>query len=283
MHGATPSESSSPTRTSGLPTFRDWVLVAAALFPVTVTVFDAGRVVLGYPPTAKEVRPFFVALFCFGVCYGFGFHVTGRKLFASLLDFILAAAFLIAWLAPARFGETRLDDFFWLVPVEFVAISCAAGVLALLRMKTLRDKLQVGAVVLFLVLSSIAISRGVGHWWPFIAVALLGANQALSSVWHRSRDGSAERGYPRWLFRWFMFLVLYGILRIWEMPAYGWIHLRLPVLEEQLAGFPFAVAPYAVVGFGFLYFLWSGLYELTGSRDGPMRQVPHRPTGMETG
>ena len=236
------------------------VLIALAL-PALLQVVDLARVIAGYSPAFLETRPFLLAFFLLGMGYAFGFHFGPRRLWASSFDFALAGAYMVAWYAPSLVGLSRLGYFVWLVPVEIVAIACAFAVEIFWSMETLVHRIQIATGALFIVGTSVAIAYQVGHWWPFLAVAVLGTNEAMFPARKRKRSSAA---YPGWIARLGMFVLLSAILWFWEMPRYGWANLDPALLQEQLQGFPTDLSRYVTVAFGFFYFFGSGLYEITG-------------------
>ena len=249
-----------------------WILVTLLLLPAALSFIALALVILGYDSIVYAARdgvkpflPVFVALIGVAIANWFSFDVTAKKALTSMLDFMLAIAYLTAWLKPALWGESRLLYFVWLIPVELMAIIFVLGITMWTHAETRRERWKVATLILLLVAASVNISYRIGHWWPFLAVTVVGANHALSLLWSRTVDGETDHAYPPWLFRCFLVVLLPGVLDLLPMPPLGWTGFRLPSFDESVYfDIVRAVSPHQILSFGFFYFLWSGLYELTG-------------------
>jgi len=253
------------TRTDERP--GPWI-IPAVMAPLISMAIDFVRLLLGHPPLI-ELRPLCYLLFGIAWALSFGkLEPTRERILASSFELALAATYLTAWCAPGLMGETLFVYLAWLVPVELVAMICALGTAVLLRTETFLDHVKAGAAVVSFVACSIFLSHQVGHWWPFAAVALLGANRALSSLWQPDGGQGGEDSLDFFVFlRCGLLAMLALYLTDFEIPRYGWTDLRLPFVETKLQAFPLdGASPHKMLALGFLYFFPSGLQRLTRPR-----------------
>lgn len=220
---------------------------------------------MGHPHALNRFTPALIAAIIFIFAGSAGLHLTSRNVLASLFDFGLAGLYLFAWLAPEALGENHLRYLFWLVSVEFIAITCALAVETFFKEKSTWNQLKLLGFIFGLLGASVLISYLAGHWWPLAAVAILGANQVVSSLADRGVGRTSDWPVPSWFLRWLIFVVLYWILSRFELHRLGWTDFHFTIVDQE------RFSAHNVIAFGFYYFLSAGLYELT-------RQVhPHRP------
>lgn len=191
-----------------------------------------------------------------------------RRVVNAAPNFMVAWAFLFAWIAPDRFGKERIPDLFFVVLLEFFAIHSAPflNALALERKgeyRVVRWGLLIGLSAFYTIMVG-AFSMAFGRTlWLLFAFWGLTLNR-LSSYLLSPPD---ETDTPDTTLRWGLTAALY-LLTVVTTAFWPFVP-RLGVDTEisRLLGAPAATGvwveePQRLLATGFLYFAGMGLIEI---------------------
>ncbi|KPK58411.1 MAG: hypothetical protein AMK73_09320 [Planctomycetes bacterium SM23_32] len=186
---------------------------------------------------------------------------------AAAPDFVLAAAFLLTWVAPTTLGQQAVRRLMNVIELEFIVVH-ATGALGAIAVSGMTRSMKVTmfsglAVVYFFFVG--AISKMSGSVWPLVSFyGLMFAK--LPAVVFGMRQAEGKKGALLW---WPVMAVAY------VMGAFVTAFLPLPrlgITAQVIAAQGFVNEggiwvdePQRVMAFGFLYFVVLGFYALTSS------------------
>jgi len=187
-----------------------------------------------------------------------------KGLMAAAPDFVVAAAFLVTWLAPTTFGQEAVTYFMNVMLVEFFVVHATGslGAIAISGLsRSMRATMFSGLAVVYFFLVGAA-STICGSVWPLVAFYGLMLAK-LPTVVFGMRQADGKKGTILW---WPVMTVAY------VMGAFVTAFLPLPrlgitaqVIKAQ--GFAdeggiWAEEPQRCIAFGFLYFAVLGVCAL---------------------
>lgn len=185
--------------------------------------------------------------------FGIPAVVQGRDVIASAGDFLAAAGFLAAWIWPEaakpwggmdRAGEAML--------FEFLAVHSCGFLLVLHSSRGWRARVGFWALSALYTILVTVISIHADSVWPLLAFGFLTLNR-LGNQWLSAKDQSGNIGIVcRWVVSVLLFFLFAGLAGVLPLPVLGG-----PTLKDRHVH---------ALGFGTMYFLALGFYELLAAR-----------------
>jgi hypothetical protein len=193
-----------------------------------------------------------------------------QRLLAALPDAITAAAFAVAWIAPATLGPEYVNRLTLIMLFEFIVVHSSgfyAGIVAATEVdRGRRVKLLMGLSALYL-LFILAFTLAYQSIWPLLAFAWLFVSRFMQ-VWARRVTSTIEIGcmFKLWAVSVAAYVLGAMITVVLPLPALGMT--REFIASMQLTGGgEWNTRPQTVLAFGLLYFsiqAWAK-YALSGA------------------
>ena len=182
-----------------------------------------------------------------------------RWLIASVPDFVLAATFLLVWLAPEHHGGREMFTGLLLVVLAECVLASAPFFFHFLTFgrtfKGYRIVLLI-ALGIFFIMSAKASADLLHRWWPLLVIAGQVGNHLLD-IWKDRSPTRLEKDTR--LFPIIMGVGLYVLLLLTTLllplPPLGITPEAIPEILYAQNGSPWTEMPWRVLALGFSYFL----------------------------